>query len=489
MRNAWDQERSALLDALRKVGSEGRAEGALTSELGPSFYPVPEHMRVLDVDAVIVVGPRGSGKSQIARVLTETGLNTVIARYAPRVRLPAAGTWLKAYPAGRDTFEPLGLKAFLDSRDDKVAAARSVWLAYLVRLLRYRLDQESQNALAPLWQPPAADVRGVVVAFELVAARAIVALDQLDKTLEASAETLFVTYDELDVLGNGDWSLIAAGVQGLVALWASYTRRWTGLRAKLFLRTDLYERHARGGGADLYKLAASRVELRWSDRDLYAMLLKRMANVDEVLAGYVRRAGPLVTWSQDESLGWMPELRRWEDARAVLERMVGAYMGANVKKGWTYRWILDHVRDGAGRASPRALLKLIEEAAAIDASKNSTVKRPRVLEPDALRLALDRLSRDQVVQAIDEWPWLDKLRETLAPKPLVPYDERELIRLIGDGPLLQLSGLPLNEREWIGYLVELGILRQRPDGRFDAPDLYLAGLGLKRKGGVARRKH
>lgn len=490
MRNSWDHDRRSLLDALRRVGSEGHAEGARSSELAPNFYPVPEHMRVLDIDAVLVVGPRGSGKSQISRVLTEAGLGSVIARYAPRVRLPTSGTgtWLKAYPAGRESFEPLGLKSFLATHDDKASAAKTVWLAYLVRLLRDRLDPESQNALSDLWKVPAADVSGVAAAFAPVATQAVVALDRLDEKLESAGDTVFVTYDELEKLGDGDWSLIAAGIQGLVALWASYTRRWSGLRAKLFLRTDLYDRHARSGGADLYKLAASRVELRWSDRDLYAMLLKRMANVDDSLSAYVRRPGSPVDWSQDPSLGWMPDLRRWDDARAVLERMVGPYMGANVKKGWTYRWILDHIRDGAGRASPRTLLKLMEEAAAIDINRSSSVGRPRILAPDALRLALDRLSGDQVTQARDEWPWLDELKETLEQQPLVPYDERELLRMFGTGPLRQDSGLPLNEREWLAYLVELGILRRRPDGRFDAPDLYQAGLGLRSKGGVSRRR-
>ncbi len=40
----------------------------------------------------------------------------------------------------------------------------------------------------------------------------------------------------------------------------------------------------------------------------------------------------------------------------------------------------------------------------------------------------------------------------------------------------------------LDYLVELGIFTNRRDGRIDAGDLYLRGLHLKRKGGVARPK-
>ena len=46
---------------------------------------------------------------------------------------------------------------------------------------------------------------------------------------------------------------------------------------------------------------------------------------------------------------------------------------------------------------------------------------------------------------------------------------------------------PFNGRDLLDYLVEIGILRRRGDERIDAPDLLLAGLGLKRKGGVRRR--
>ena len=44
-----------------------------------------------------------------------------------------------------------------------------------------------------------------------------------------------------------------------------------------------------------------------------------------------------------------------------------------------------------------------------------------------------------------------------------------------------------NARDLIDYLVEVGILRARSDGRLDAADLFLTGLGLKRKGGVRKK--
>jgi hypothetical protein len=36
-------------------------------------------------------------------------------------------------------------------------------------------------------------------------------------------------------------------------------------------------------------------------------------------------------------------------------------------------------------------------------------------------------------------------------------------------------------------LVELGVFRERTSDRIDVPDIYLFGLGLRRKGGVKRK--
>ncbi len=490
MSTQWNEERRTLLQALRDIGSAGRAEGAPVERIGPGYYPVAEHLRLLDPDVVLVVGPRGSGKTEIARVLTDAALFDAVKLHAPAVRLPDGDSqWLRVYPARSKGFEGVGLRTFMQVAGDSTETLRELWFAYLVRALYDKLDDQGRTDVAPLLAPAAADVEAIHRAFRELGTKPVVVLDRLDEQLEREGRYLFATYDELDTLGNGDWKLVEAGVRGLVALWAAYARRWRRIRAKLFLRTDLYERHAKAGGADLAKLAAGRVELVWSDRDLYGQLLKRMANVDTALAGYVQTVKG-VSWSDDPSLGRIPKLRTWQDARPVVERMVGVYMGANQKKGLVYRWLLDHVRDGLGRGYPRPFVLLMEEAARLELQHFGTLGSPRLLEPTSLRRALDRVSGDHVAQSLDEWPWLDAIKAKLRVNPLVPYAEKEAIKLLeGLSGAMDAAPPPFEGRELLDYLLELGILRRRPvDGRLDAPDLYLAGLGLRRKGGVRKKR-
>jgi len=59
---------------------------------------------------------------------------------------------------------------------------------------------------------------------------------------------------------------------------------------------------AKVGGADLAKLAANRVDLLWSDKDLYGMLLKRMRNSQGPLADYIGQIRG-IEWDSDTTLG------------------------------------------------------------------------------------------------------------------------------------------------------------------------------------------
>ncbi len=492
MSNLRTEERLDLLRDLAQMGSQGRAEGEDEHRLPKTFYPVTEHLRMLDPDVVLVVGPRGSGKTEIFRILTDTDLLGAISAVAEGVRLPPAKKteWLKGFPLGRDGFDAGGLRRFLGNENGS-EAMQGLWFAYLVRLVRDHLQGEA-TGLESLLNAPGGAASQVYEAWQGAEDKPLLALDRLDERLEREGRYLFVAYDELDTLGGEDWEAMATGVRGLVAFWAAYARRWRRIRPKIFLRTDLFDRFAVSGGADLAKLAAGRVELSWSDRQLYAMLLRRIANTSERLADYLRGRQTGIEWREDRSLGLIPALKRWTDARPIIERMVGPHMGASARKGLSYRWPLAHIRDGRGRAVPRPLVRLFEEAARIEKDSPQSVSGMRILHPTSLRKAIDRVSSEHVDHARDEWSWIDGIKGRLSGLQ-VPVERKEVEgRLASEGTWSTASGgerkPPFEDpRTLLDYLVEVGILRERSDGRIDAADLFLYGLGLRRKGGVRRR--
>lgn len=483
------EDRLGLLQSIRQMGGSGRAEGESPETLRTTFFPVSEHLRAIDPDAVLVVGPRGSGKSEIFRALTDVKLASAIAIHSPQLRVSpqelSRASWFKGYPFGTEGFDADGLRHFLATVGKEPDAVRQLWFAYLIRVLQSQLDPLALADLKFLLSRQGGAATENYEAWKAAGDRPLLALDRLDQKLESAGAYVFVAYDELDTLGGINWDAMSSGIQGLIAFWATYTRRWKRIRAKLFLRTDLYQRHVSVGGADLAKLAAARVELTWSDRNLYGMLLKRMANFDKRLREYLFSTKCKVHWDRDSTLGHQPSLNSWEDARPIIERMVGPYMGANVKKGHVYRWLLDHVRDGRNRAVPRPFVRLFEEAARIELDGFNPLPPPRLFHPASVRRALDSVSSEHVIGSKAEWPWLTGTIARLSGQQ-VPWERRrEIERLLSiQGPNYQP---PFQDSaEFLDFLFELGILRNRVDGRIDSPDLFLHGLGLKRKGGVRR---
>jgi hypothetical protein len=168
-------------------------------------------------------------------------------------------------------------------------------------------------------------------------------------------------------------------------------------------------------------------------------------------------------------------------------------MGSNVKKGLTYRWLINHVRDGFGRALPRPLVRLVEVAAEIQQDSSRTAGWPRLILPTSLGRSLDKVSEEQVQHSLDEWPWLDGLKRRIRNEN-VPCGRKKFESLLSKdwddnwgGTAASVRPPVENARDLIDYLVEVGMLRARSDGRLDAADLFLTGLGLKRKGGVRKK--
>jgi hypothetical protein len=479
-----------LLDHLSDLGY-GQADREDDERFIRRFYPVKQHLRAFDPDVTLVVGERGTGKSALFKAVFENNLLAALAPFAPDQRLPFKETdrikLVPGFPIGREFPDQRGLRNIAGAPE----RFADLWFAYLIRILRDEID--SKEELGFLDFPGGAPDK-VLRSFDDSGNEPLLALDRLDQELLEANQWLFIGYDELDTLGGFAWATMAKAIQGLVAFWSSYARRWQRIRAKIFLRTDLFRRHAGLGGADLAKLAANRVELVWSDHNLFSMLIKRIANNDEQLFAYCKTARVPFKKERHELFGYIPALKKADDARPLIERMIGQYMGETSRKGQSFNWILDHIRDGHKCATPRALVRLFEQAATKERG-NPRAAPPRLLHPTSLRQALEDVSKNHVIQGINnEWPWLHGVKARIAENRLAPWKRRELQDMLNEdweGTWGQggESIVPpaQNARELIDYLVELGVFRERANDRIDVPDIYLFGLELRRKGGVRRK--
>jgi hypothetical protein len=216
---------------------------------------------------------------------------------------------------------------------------------------------------------------------------------------------------------------------------------------------------------------------------LYQLLVKRLANSGSEMVEYLQNIPELITNNQDE-LGWTASSseKLFEE---LIERMIGKYMGNTPKKGFTYRWIPNHLQDASGRIAPRSFLKLFALAA------QQRIQQPfqtgALLQPSNLQGALMDTSEARIIELGEEYPWLESLKISLngleAPVQKEKFLEAVKSTIWGEG-----RPPASNPEEILKYLLQLGVVESRFDGRINMPEIYLYGFKVKRKGGVKRPK-
>lgn len=489
MASLTKERRNALLQALSL--RSGQAEN-----ISPTIiFPIPEHLRALEAEVVLIVGDRGAGKTQLRNAFDVPKVREALGRHAPGVRVPKGRVdWVPGWPLQTGGPDSGGWSALLGDTSTGSDARAAIWGAYLLRSVkRFLTDAEVQEVRAVL-DARGVDAKGILAAQEQVGVAVTASLDALDERLADEDRWVFVSYDELDTMVMENWEILGNAIRGLMSYWAEYARRWRRLRPKIFLRSDFYKHHREIAGADVAKLAGNRVELQWSDKNLYGALIKHILNRPDSESAILlhRHFGKVVPTTSDSVLGLIPLLSEAAVAKPFVDRLVSQYMGANSGKGLAFRWMLDHLRDGNGHAVPRSLVWLIEYAADIERDYPRATGA-HLLHHVSIRNALDKVSMEYVNQArTNEFPWLKGLAARLQQDREVPWSRRELMRLLGsdfDGKWSSNGARPpgLNPEELLEGLGGLGIIRARPDDMFDVPDLYLQGLDLRRKGGVAKK--
>jgi len=228
-------------------------------------------------------------------------------------------------------------------------------------------------------------------------------LDDLDTALASRGESVQVTYDHLDKLGQTNPALRERYVLSLLALWLSLSNRYTRVRPKVFLREDLFDRARQT--PDGSKLETRSIRLEWNREDLFRVLLRHLGTDDELKAWTDAWPQPL-SWVHDEVLGWMPPDALPEEGpvsqKGVAEQIVDAVMGAGTKKGYTHRWIPNHLQDARGSIVPRSIVNLFAFAAEYASENGPKAIGAHLLRPFELQAGLEKTSLYRVAELKEE---------------------------------------------------------------------------------------
>ncbi|PHX54274.1 hypothetical protein CP500_017030 [Tychonema bourrellyi FEM_GT703] len=462
-----------------------------------NFLPIPDYRYALEPNTLLILGGRGVGKTELFRLLAiPSGRESLVESLKIR-SLPdlSKTTWIAGFGRARTAEKRFPTPESVETQmnNTKNIEWRSFWIGLILGGLLQQEDFKFKDFLIEqigteivnilrddlprlsIWQP--------IVNQNLENLNSI--LDKLDQKLIEADDWLFVTYDELDRL-VASYAALAIPIRELLALWLNRWGRWDRIRPKIFLRTDLF-REDFLSFPDASKLQAHQIRLEWKHSWLYQLLVKRLANSGTEMTEYLQNIPKLIIENKT-GLGWTATSNE-KLFEELIERMIGKYMGPNAKKGITYRWIPNHLQDAGGRIAPRSFLKLFALAAQSRIQQHSTVEQNTLLlQPSDLQGALMNTSDDRILELQEEYPWLESLKMSLvnlsAPMPKEVFLER-----VKSTTWIPEKQPPVTNPEGIlQYLLQLGIIEGRLDGRINMPEIYLYGFQVKRKGGVKRPK-
>ncbi len=482
-----DHRRRELLHALAAMGSDADLHPKITSV----FLPLPMHADALHPSKLIVRGERGAGKTALFHFLGALAQNHE--GHLPSV-LPGSaaiqGRWVEGFSeVGRTHPSTSVLDLFGQQEED--GALRAFWFGHLVGVLARAFPEPAppDGRFAERWREDSTNPASWVDAAQAEVAALTGWLDRLDERLEREGVWVFVSYDHLDKIGIVAPQVRARFASTLLAMWLSLANRYARLRSKVFLREDLFQ-VAQRSSTDASKLDSRSVRLHWSVEDLYRLVLRHLAASDPLRAWLQAEPHPL-PFTERQPLGWFPPDALPEEGprsqRSLATKLAGELMGEGVKKGYTHRWIPNHLQDAWGQIVPRSMMNLLAFAARGALEHGPRGTHARLLHPMELQSALEGTSIYRARELREEHPVVQRMERL---RDFVLLAERAVVvralRDPPDGRDAVADGFGNDGEAVFEELERLGVLRPRADGRVDVPDIYRFGYGIKRKGGVAR---
>lgn len=457
--------RSAILTALVQLPAD--ADGA-SFDPRRDYLPVPLHNYLGSRDVWLVVGARGMGKTTLFRTLTDSR------QCIPLVGPLFASSCIQAV----DGWSATGRHHIPEA---KVASdPGAFWLAALLHTLE-GVDGDFAKAPGISSNLRRRTVSQLVEQVRTDRESVVQRIFEIDESWARQEARILVAYDALEKLPT--WQVL---VPALLAFWSDLAPRLRAVSPKIFVREDVRDRLI-GRGPDFAKLNGRTQTLAWTPHDLFRLLAFLLANSSDNTREWLEKEGGFVFMAPKEGrTSFLPNTLLPEEGTGSQDRLAellaGRVMGAGAQKGLTRRWIPKTLSDGRGAIAPRSATWLLRGAA--QAALEAPHTEGALFTPDELREGLRAAATNRADELREERADVVELLNRLR-NHFVPLGEADLaFRLFTEDGKVSLNrdeepGVVLAELE------RLGVVLRRSDGRFDVPDLYRLGFGIKRKGGTA----
>ncbi|MEV7595245.1 hypothetical protein AB0O42_33775 [Streptomyces sp. NPDC089922] len=459
-----EPSKEQVLASLQFAGET--AENQEWNELHDTFLSTSDVDRALDLDTVVVIGRKGTGKTAVFRKLAETPTAVVVTS-------PPGLDTHRSWTPDADVYELLE-----DELQTKGLEWRQVWPV----LIGLAIHQNLPGAPQPTWaEAPIGNAAGSGEYLKtdlLNDVRALLSVSQapllvgewlqaIDRSLTEDHVLLF---DALDTgFGNTEKSRRRRneGVSGLLTVVGALGPQLSRIKFKVLLREDIWREV---GVPNKSHLSARSARLSWSNKTDYLRIAIKQAwrspAFKQLVTARLNKPGFRL---EDTPVEYWPE-EFVRNAWVILasERVSGG------RTAYTDNWVWSRLADANGDHAPRALAQMMTVAVNLERGFEAGNRYSRsIIRPRALVESLDEVS-SSALDALqrDEFPELDPLLAELRRIGSTPFPAEQLedastdlVRLARDVGLLEAVSGPRDKTE-----------------RYRVPEVYRKALSMTRKG-------
>jgi cellulose biosynthesis protein BcsQ/nucleoside-triphosphatase THEP1 len=471
-------DNKTILESITKIAS-GTSENEFKEEedLTRLFYPRKDYKYIFEKDKFLILGEKGVGKTALFSVLSHKKYANELARYCGVNTAEIENTdWIIGFEKGNTVFPDK--TNFESLKDFEPSHYRNYWIILLIRQL-------SNDVLPPIElvqrikDCEIIDIKSIAKE-ENIGELLIGILDLVNKTLLSLNKTYIIVYDYLDAGLPDQDGLRGKLVSALVSFYYDYINRFSNLKAKIFLRSDIFEREV-SGLTDKVKISNYSQKIEWQYDQLLNVVWKRIYEQNKKLDLFKD-----FEIEEDSVLGSIPNLRNEDEHKKILDKIFGKNMGGN-NKAYPYNWVRIHIEDTNNKIHPRTLIKLFVESSTLELQETDLPK-DRIIRSKNIEIALEKsVSASQVNELKEEYPELENVFLNLysnVSDGRTPINEKDLIEALN-----KLDEEPIRIIE---KLKTIGVLKdykaykktktENEEKRYHIPDLYLYGLKFTRKG-------
>jgi MinD-like ATPase involved in chromosome partitioning or flagellar assembly len=454
------QDRLSILASLRFQGDTAERQ----EEFLETFVETAVVVKALAAEVPLVLGRKGTGKTAVFRRLTEQPEGSRVVALAP-APLRHGRPWV----LGID-----GFKAVDEVLQKLDVGWRELWALVAAVAIQTEacpadpapVPDARLTAAATLTPSTELEFVESVTKILAIPGAGLLIADWLERLDRAVPNPTLLLFDGLDTgFGNteSERARRQAAIQGLFSFLTDRGDQFRHIRLKIVLREDIWQGLRFENKSHLYGRSVS---LKWSEQvDFLRVVLKQAMRS----ADFARFAG-----TQSDAKHHGVTIDRWPTE--VVFKVWNLLVGERMKGGntaFSRNWVWNRLADGNGDRIPRYLIQLFQEAVAweIEESKVNPYDRS-LIRPRGLIESLPKVS-PRALSALkdEEFPQLEALFERLQALRSSPVNARDIEDL---GDLVSLG------RE-VGVLSVYEGTEDQVE-RYKVPDIYLAGLGMARKG-------